>query len=59
MTILRHVKRIFKRLQKTHEWNKQRRLSDHRASSLAVKLALSGALKTSRRGVTVIGRARA
>ena len=52
-----HIKRLFKRLQKNHEWNKQRRLSDHRATSLAVKLALNGEIKTSRRGVTVMGRA--
>ena len=51
------VKRIFRRIKKNHEWQKQRRLSDHRATSLAVKLALSGSLQSCRRGVTVLGRA--
>lgn len=52
------VKRIFRRLKKTREWQKQRRLSDHRATSLAVKLALSGSLQSCRRGVTVLGMVR-
>ena len=38
------IKRIFKRLQKNREWQKQRHLSDHRAANLAVKLTLTGSL---------------
>ena len=53
---LLHIKRLFRRMKKNHEWHKQRRLSDHRATSLAVRLTLTGALKSCNRGVRVIGR---
>lgn len=56
--MLIHLKRIFRRLQKTREWNKRRRISDYRATSLAVRLVLSGSLTPATRGVRVIGRAR-
>jgi len=51
-----HMKRLWRRMKKDREWNKRRRLSDHRATSLAVRLTLTGALKSCTRGVRVIGR---
>lgn len=56
--MLIHLKRIFRRLQKNHEWNKRRRISDYRATSLAVRLVLSGSLTPATRGVSMIGRPR-
>lgn len=56
--MLTHFRRIFKRLKKNHEWNKRRRISDYRATSLAVRLVLSGSLTPATRGVSMIGRAR-
>jgi hypothetical protein len=53
---LLQLKRLFRRMKKNREWNKRRRLSDHRATSLAVRLTLTGALKSCTRGVRVIGR---
>jgi hypothetical protein len=50
------MKRLWRRMKKDREWNKRRRLSDHRATSLAVRLTLTGALKSCTRGVRVIGR---
>lgn len=43
-----NLRRIFRKLQKDHEWEKRRRLSDHRAASLAVRLTLTGALQPPR-----------
>ena len=51
-----HMKRLWRRMKKDREWNKRRRLSDHRSTSLAVRLTLTGALKSCTRGVRVIGR---
>lgn len=56
--MIRCIKRIFRRLQKTREWNKRKRISDYRATSLAVRLVLSGSLTPISRGVSTIGRAR-
>lgn len=42
--MFKSIKRIFKRLQKDREWQKRRRLSDHRAANLAIKLTLTGSL---------------
>lgn len=56
--MFRHVRRLFKRLKKQREWNKRRRLSDYRATALAVKLALTGSLQSCRRGVSIVARAR-
>lgn len=48
MKIWKGVKRYFKRLRKDAEFRKRKRLSDHRATSLAVKMVLSGALHNMR-----------
>lgn len=42
------IKRLFKRLKKNREWNKRRRISDHRATNMAVRLTLTGALQPPR-----------
>jgi hypothetical protein len=47
-------KRIFKRLRRQKYLNDHRRISDFRATGMAVRLVLSGALKTSTRGVSII-----
>ena len=52
------LRRIFRRIAKIREFNRRRRQSDHRATSLAVQLVLSGSLQTCRRGVSCIGWAR-
>ncbi len=49
--------KIYRKIRNTREWNRLRHESDHRATRHAVKMVLSGILKTSRRGVTVTGRA--
>ncbi len=56
--ILRGIKRYFKRLKKEAEFRKRRKISDYRATSMAVRLVLSGALIPCRRGVSMIGRAK-
>ena len=48
MKVFMPLKRLFRRIKKDREWKKSRKLSDHRAKSLAVKLVLSGALQPPR-----------
>lgn len=56
--MFKHIKRVFKRLKKQREWNKRRRISDYRATALAVKLSLTGSLQSCGRGVSIVARAR-
>lgn len=56
MRIWKGVKRYFKRLRKDAEFRKRKRLSDHRASSLAVKMVLSGALQSMRLSGSALAR---
>lgn len=47
-------KRLFKWISNRRKWNRTRKQSDYRATALAVKLSLTGALTSCTRGVTII-----
>lgn len=46
-------KRLFKWISNRRKWNRTRKLSDYRATALAVKLTITGALTSCNRGVTI------
>jgi len=51
-------KRFFKWMRNRNKWNRSRHISDYRATALAVKLTITGALTSCNRGVSIIPRER-
>lgn len=52
--MFRTISRYLKRLNDTRKREKARHISDYRATALAVKLVLSGALTSCNRGVSIV-----
>lgn len=48
------LKRFFKYLANRRKWNRTRKQSDYRATALAVKLTITGALTNGTRGVSIV-----
>jgi len=48
------LKRFFKYLRNRQKWQRTRKMSDYRATALAVKLTITGALTSCNRGVSIV-----
>lgn len=48
------LRRIFRWINNYRKWNRSRKQSDYRATALAVKLSITGALTPCNRGVTIV-----
>ena len=48
------LKRFFKWMSNRHKWQRSQKQSDYRATALAVKLTITGALTSCNRGVSIL-----